>query len=98
MIKPFKSGVAEDAFLSTSSACLLVEILALFWNIEEFVGWSSEVKRFVSVDTVIPVVILTEILAILGFVSVKVEKGRINGLQVVLQLLGCWLLFYPGHV
>ena len=98
MIKSFKSSMGEDAVISASQACFRIVFLAFLWQIKIFIWCPPVVKRFMSIHTVVPVMVLRLVFAILGLVPIKVEQSWLYRLQVVLKLLGRMTLLLDPFV
>ena len=88
MIKSLESSVREDAVVSAPQACFRIVLLAFFRQIKIFIWCPPVVKRFMSIHTVIPVMVLRLVFAILSLVPIKIEQSWFYRLQVVLKLLG----------
>jgi hypothetical protein len=79
VIQSLKCRVAEDALLPAAQTRFLVVMLALLRHVKELVGWSPIVKRFMSIYTMVPVVVLAEVLTVLRLVTVEIEERWIDG-------------------
>lgn len=80
MIQSFKSSVRVLALIRASSALLLVVVLTLLCRVVESVRRAAIVKRLVSIDAVIPIVVLRFVCAISCLIAVHVEYYRVDGL------------------
>ena len=69
VVQPFKSRMREYAIFRAAQACFLIVVFALFWQVEHVIGGPPVVETFVSIHTVIPVMVLTIVLAKLCLVS-----------------------------
>ena len=57
VVKTLKSGMREETLISAAKTCLLVVILALLRHVEELIWGSAVIKRLVSVNTVVPIMV-----------------------------------------
>ena len=80
MIKPLESGVRVLTSLSAAQPSFWIVGLAFLWDVVKLVWLATVIKRFVSVDTVVPVVIPGLVSTELSFVSIDIEYDWIDGL------------------
>lgn len=92
VIQPLESRMRIDASLRATKPCFLIIFFAFLRNVEYLIRRATEVERLVSIDAVIPVMILQFIVAPLRLVPVKIKQRWLNSLQIVLQLYLRWLL------
>jgi multisubunit Na+/H+ antiporter MnhF subunit len=76
--------VRKLAALCTTNTCLWVVGLAFLWDVVELVWRSSMIERLVSIDAVVPVVVLRFVRTELCLVPVDVEYDWVNCFEVVL--------------
>jgi hypothetical protein len=98
MVQPFKGCVRILAVTSTPFPSLLIVTLTLLRSVELLVWRSSEVKGFVSIYAMVPVVVLRLVWTESCFIPEYIKDKRINGFEIAFKLLLECFPFYQLKV